>query len=160
MTARGAAIVRCEPVVGAQILSGCSGSHADLHEPLTAAAHQPRAPCFRRSLTPPPFGRGHKLKCSGAPSAQSHYARALSGEDWLHQRWRSCWPDFHMQEELVGCRRWISKKRFLHALNYSMLLTGPDAHQLEIYIGWLLHRTWGVILAGAHWKHRVSTVAK
>ncbi|EPD37869.1 chromate transport domain protein [Staphylococcus saprophyticus] len=65
-----------------------------------------------------------------------------------------------MQEELVGCRRWISKKRFLHALNYSMLLTGPDAHQLEIYIGWLLHRTWGVILAGAHWKHRVSTVAK
>ncbi|HBY37288.1 MAG TPA: chromate transport domain protein, partial [Delftia acidovorans] len=46
-----------------------------------------------------------------------------------------------MQEELVGCRRWISKKRFLHALNYSMLLTGPDAHQLEIYIGWLLHRT-------------------
>ncbi len=46
-------------------------------------------------------------------------------------------------------RRWISERRFLHALNYCMLLPGPEAQQLAIYIGWLLHRTWGGIVAGA-----------
>src|SRR5690606_30590413 len=46
-----------------------------------------------------------------------------------------------MHEELVEQRRWISEKRFLHALNYCMLLPGPEAQQLAIYIGWLLHRT-------------------
>lgn len=53
-----------------------------------------------------------------------------------------------MHEELVDRRRWISEKRFLHALNYCMLLPGPEAQQLATYIGWLLHRTWGGILAG------------
>ncbi|MPT51636.1 MULTISPECIES: chromate efflux transporter [Delftia] len=53
-----------------------------------------------------------------------------------------------MHEELVERRRWISEKRFLHALNYCMLLPGPEAQQLATYIGWLLHRTWGGILAG------------
>ncbi len=46
-------------------------------------------------------------------------------------------------------RRWLSDKRFLHALNYCMLLPGPEAQQLAIYIGWLMHRTWGGIVAGA-----------
>jgi chromate transporter len=54
-----------------------------------------------------------------------------------------------MQTELVDRRRWISQSRFLHALNYCMLLPGPEAHQLAIYIGWLLHGTAGGITAGA-----------
>lgn len=54
-----------------------------------------------------------------------------------------------MQTELVERRRWISQSRFLHALNFCMLLPGPEAHQLAIYIGWLLHKTWGGIVAGA-----------
>ena len=53
-----------------------------------------------------------------------------------------------MHEELVVRRRWISEKRFLHALNYCMVLPGPEAQQLATYIGWLLHKTWGGILAG------------
>ncbi len=53
-----------------------------------------------------------------------------------------------MHDELVERRRWISEKRFLHALNYCMLLPGPEAQQLATYIGWLLHRTWGGVLAG------------
>jgi chromate transporter len=54
-----------------------------------------------------------------------------------------------MHTELVEQRRWISEKRFLHALNYCMLLPGPEAQQLATYIGWLMHRTWGGIVAGA-----------
>ncbi|HRP26730.1 chromate efflux transporter, partial [Thauera sp.] len=53
-----------------------------------------------------------------------------------------------MHQELVERRRWISERRFLHALNYCMLLPGPEAQQLAIYLGWLLHRTWGGIVAG------------
>jgi chromate transporter len=54
-----------------------------------------------------------------------------------------------MHRELVERRRWISEERFLHALNYCMLLPGPEAQQLAIYIGWLLHKTTGGIIAGA-----------
>jgi chromate transporter len=54
-----------------------------------------------------------------------------------------------MQTELVERRRWISQSRFLHALNYCMLLPGPEATQLAIYVGWLLHKTAGGIVAGA-----------
>src|SRR5229473_6541396 len=54
-----------------------------------------------------------------------------------------------MQRDLVDRRRWISQERFLHALSYCMLLPGPEAQQLAIYIGWLLHGTWGGIVAGA-----------
>jgi chromate transporter len=54
-----------------------------------------------------------------------------------------------MHTELVEKKRWIGEQRFLHALNYCMLLPGPEAQQLAIYCGWLLHRTWGGILAGA-----------
>ena len=53
-----------------------------------------------------------------------------------------------MHEELVERRRWISEARFLHALNYCMLLPGPEAQQLATYIGWLLHRTRGGLAAG------------
>ena len=53
-----------------------------------------------------------------------------------------------MHDELVEKRRWISERRFLHALNYCMLLPGPEAQQLATYLGWLLHRTRGGIIAG------------
>ncbi len=53
-----------------------------------------------------------------------------------------------MHQELVERRRWISEHRFLHALNYCMVLPGPEAQQLATYIGWLMHGTWGGIVAG------------
>ncbi|MEE9303985.1 MAG: chromate efflux transporter [Thiotrichaceae bacterium] len=53
-----------------------------------------------------------------------------------------------MHQELVERRRWISEKRFLHALNYTMVLPGPEAQQLATYIGWLMHGVWGGIMAG------------
>ena len=54
-----------------------------------------------------------------------------------------------MHRELVEQKRWISERRFLHALNYCMVLPGPEAQQLATYIGWLMHGTWGGIVAGA-----------
>lgn len=53
-----------------------------------------------------------------------------------------------MHAELVERRRWVTESRFLHALNYCMLLPGPEAQQLSVYIGWLLHGRWGGIVAG------------
>ena len=54
-----------------------------------------------------------------------------------------------MHQDLVENKRWISEKRFLHALNYCMLLPGPEAQQLATYIGWLMHKTRGGIIAGS-----------
>jgi chromate transporter len=53
-----------------------------------------------------------------------------------------------MHQELVERRRWISERRFLHALNFCMMLPGPEAQQLATYIGWLMHRSAGGIVAG------------
>ena len=53
-----------------------------------------------------------------------------------------------MHKILVEEKRWVSENRFLHALNYCMLLPGPEAQQLATYIGWLLHSTWGGLMAG------------
>src|SRR3981189_306022 len=53
-----------------------------------------------------------------------------------------------MHRILVEEKRWIGDKRFLHALNYCMLLPGPEAQQLAVYIGWLMHRTRGGVVAG------------
>ena len=53
-----------------------------------------------------------------------------------------------MHEDLVERRRWISERRFLHALNYCMVLPGPEAQQLATYLGWLMHRTAGGLVAG------------
>jgi chromate transporter len=53
-----------------------------------------------------------------------------------------------MHHDLVDRQRWISERRFLHALNYCMVLPGPEAQQLATYIGWLMHRTWGGVIAG------------
>ena len=54
-----------------------------------------------------------------------------------------------MHHELVEQKKWVSNERFLNALNYCMLLPGPEAQQLATYIGWLLHRLPGGIVAGA-----------
>lgn len=54
-----------------------------------------------------------------------------------------------MHTFLVDQKKWISDRKFLHALNYCMLLPGPEAQQLAIYIGWLLHGTLGGIVAGS-----------
>jgi len=54
-----------------------------------------------------------------------------------------------LHQELVERRRWLSERRFLHALNYCMVLPGPEAQQLVTYIGWLLHKRWGGVVAGA-----------
>jgi chromate transporter len=53
-----------------------------------------------------------------------------------------------MHQELVDRRRWLSERRFLHALNYCMLLPGPEAQQLATYVGWLLHKVRGGLVAG------------
>ncbi len=53
-----------------------------------------------------------------------------------------------MHQELVEKRRWISERRFLHALNYTMVLPGPEAQQLATYMGWMMHGTFGGIVAG------------
>src|SRR3954469_8517694 len=53
-----------------------------------------------------------------------------------------------MHDELVEKRRWISDARFLHALSFCTLLPGPEAMQLATYIGWLMHRTRGALVAG------------
>lgn len=80
----------------------------------------------------------------------------VSRAEALRLWWRIGWLGFGgpagqialMHRELVEKRRWISEPRFLHALSYCMLLPGPEAQQLAIYVGWLLHRTWGGIVAG------------
>ncbi len=85
----------------------------------------------------------------GAPPAPS-FAEAL--RFWFKLGWISFGGPAGqiavMHQELVERRRWISERRFLHALNYCMVLPGPEATQLAIYIGWLLHRTRGGIVAG------------
>ncbi|MCB4349075.1 chromate transporter [Burkholderia vietnamiensis] len=53
-----------------------------------------------------------------------------------------------MHRILVEEKRWISETRFLHALNYCTLVPGPEAHKLAVYVGWLLHRTRGGLVAG------------
>src|SRR6187401_3033468 len=53
-----------------------------------------------------------------------------------------------MQTELVDRKKWIDQERFLHALNFCMLLPGPEAQQLAIYLGWLLHKVRGGLVAG------------
>src|SRR5262245_15787296 len=53
-----------------------------------------------------------------------------------------------MHRIIVDEKKWVGETRFLHALNYCMLLPGPEAQQLAVYIGWLMHRTAGGLVAG------------
>jgi len=91
------------------------------------------------------------LTGAGAPVAHPSFAAAV--RFWLKLGFISFGGPTGqiaiMHTELVDKRHWISEARFLHALNYCMLLPGPEAQQLATYIGWLLHRTWGGIIAGS-----------
>ena len=81
----------------------------------------------------------------------------ISFSEALRFWWKLGWISFGgpagqiaiMHRELVDQKRWISERRFLHALNYCMVLPGPEAQQLATYLGWLMHGTWGGIVAGA-----------
>ena len=64
-----------------------------------------------------------------------------------------------MHRELVEKRRWVSEKRFLHALNFCMVLPGPEAQQLAIYLGWLLHKTRGGVVAGISYDIKPAVAA-
>ena len=87
---------------------------------------------------------------SGSSSATIDFRAAL--RIWSYIGWMSFGGPAGqialMHRELVEKRRWISESRFLHALNYCMLIPGPEAQQLAVYIGWLMHRARGGIAAG------------
>ena len=93
------------------------------------------------------------LPMGEVPETQMHPSFAVAFRFWLKLGFISFGGPTGqiaiMHAELVEKRRWISEGRFLHALNYCMLLPGPEAQQLATYIGWLLHKTWGGIVAGA-----------
>lgn len=88
--------------------------------------------------------------------SQDPIAHHPSFREALAVWWKIGWLSFGgptgqialMHTELVDRRRWVTESRFLHALNYCMLLPGPEAQQLSVYIGWLLHGRWGGIVAG------------
>ena len=101
------------------------------------------------SLAPIPLTPTHLAPADSAPAAVG-FAQAL--RFWLKLGFISFGGPAGqiaiMHTELVERRRWISEKRFLHALNYCMVLPGPEAQQLATYIGWLMHRTAGGLVAG------------
>ena len=94
---------------------------------------------------------------SAAPNPDPARPHAPTRAEAFTYWWKLGWISFGgpagqiaiMHRELVEQKRWISEARFLHALNYCMVLPGPEAQQLATYIGWLMHRTWGGIVAGA-----------
>jgi chromate transporter len=93
---------------------------------------------------------------NAAPLTETSTSKEISFWDALKFWFKLGWISFGgpagqialMHEELVVRKRWISEKRFLHALNYCMLLPGPEAQQLATYMGWLMHKTRGGIAAG------------
>ena len=100
-----------------------------------------------------PAGRANEPRESDLTSLRSQVAFAEAFRFWVKLGFISFGGPAGqiaiMHRELVERRRWVSEERFLHALNYCMLLPGPEAQQLAIYIGWLLHRTPGGVIAGA-----------
>jgi chromate transporter len=92
-------------------------------------------------------------RANGPPRPARRVSFAEAFRFWLKLGWISFGGPAGqiaiMHRELVERRRWLSEERFLHALNYCMMLPGPEAQQLAVYIGWLMHRTWGGIVAGA-----------
>ncbi|NRF71777.1 chromate efflux transporter [Aquincola sp. S2] len=103
------------------------------------------------SMTPTPTLETPTAAAAAAPPSPIGFAEAV--RFWLKLGFISFGGPAGqiaiMHSELVERRRWISEQRFLHALNYCMLLPGPEAQQLATYIGWLMHRTAGGIVAGA-----------
>src|ERR1022692_3907291 len=106
----------------------------------------PRQAAYRMSETHLPIGEAQPASAPQAPT------RAQAFRYW----WKLGWISFGgpagqiaiMHHDLVDRLHWISERRFLHAFNYCMILPGPEAQQLATYIGWLMHRTWGGIVAG------------
>ncbi|HKY29594.1 MAG TPA: chromate efflux transporter [Pyrinomonadaceae bacterium] len=100
----------------------------------------------REAVRPPRVGESHESEARRVPFAEAF-------RFWVKLGFISFGGPAGqiaiMHRELVERRRWIGEERFLHALNYCMLLPGPEAQQLAIYIGWLMHRTLGGIVAGA-----------
>src|SRR6201981_482665 len=105
---------------------------------------------FMRTLSPPSFSRD--LKCRGMtdPPPRPSFKAALLF--WCKLGWISFGGTAAhiaiMHDELVEKKRWISNRSFLHALSHCMILPGPEAQQLSIYIGWKLHGKRGGIVAG------------
>ena len=102
----------------------------------------------------PPNGSGVAAEVAGrAAAAPPAPTRAEAFRYWLKLGFVSFGGPAGqiaiMHHDLVDSKRWISERRFLHALNYCMVLPGPEAQQLATYIGWLMHRTWGGVVAGA-----------
>src|SRR5580704_11991515 len=101
-------------------------------------------------MDPSPFGRGMRPDKRLAAPQRPSFAEAL--RFWLKLGWISFGGTAAhiaiMQDELVEKKRWISNGRFLHALSHCMLLPGPEAQQLAIYIGWKLHGKRGGMVAG------------
>ena len=109
-------------------------------------ACKPRLPTYDDALMPIPI----QLHLAPAPPTPT-FPQAL--RFWLNLGFVSFGGPAGqialMHQELVERRRWISERRYLHALNYCMLLPGPEAQQLATYIGWLMHGVRGGIAAGA-----------
>jgi chromate transporter len=107
----------------------------------------------RNASNSEPAGRANEPPESGPTSLGNQVAFAEAFRFWVKLGFISFGGPAGqiaiMHRELVERRRWVSEERFLHALNYCMLLPGPEAQQLAIYIGWLLHRTPGGVIAGA-----------
>jgi chromate transporter len=96
---------------------------------------------------------GRPLACTASSDAPAHgISRSEAFRTWVRVALQSFGGPAGqiavMHRILVDEKRWISEDRFLHALSYCMLLPGPEAQQLATYIGWLLHRTWGGLVAG------------
>lgn len=93
-----------------------------------------------------------KFKQTKLPESKEQVSWAEAFAFWFRLGWISFGGPAAqiaiMHQELVERRRWISEKRFLHALNYCMVLPGPEAQQLATYLGWLMHKSWGGVIAG------------
>src|SRR5436853_4012272 len=116
-------------------------------------SRKPKGSIVKDKLKTVPVARINSLSESAAQPAHPHVSFAEAFRFWVKLGFISFGGPAGqiaiMHRELVERRHWISEERFLHALNYCMLLPGPEAQQLAIYIGWLLHRTPGGIVAGA-----------
>ncbi|MDB6166754.1 MAG: chromate transporter [Lacunisphaera sp.] len=121
------------------------------HYPTLRGRHAPRrlTPVGVRAILP---GRMRETPRTSEPAALAHPGFKEALRFWLKLGFISFGGPTGqiaiMHTELVEKKRWIGEERFLHALNYCMLLPGPEAQQLAIYCGWLLHRTWGGLTAG------------
>src|SRR5690606_26382725 len=108
-------------------------------------------PCtfiFRRNATRRYRNRGARMENEPTPRVSLGAAAKVWAKIGLLSFGGPAGQVALMHKELVERHRWIDEERFLHALNYCMLLPGPEAQQLATYIGWLMHKTRGGLIAG------------